>query len=184
MHPRRLAAMAIVLLCGVRAVHGALDYPLTVTLDARAQNAGAAVTSSVSITVDRLMEPNRRARVMDALKYGGYVNFMPALRALPAIGAIALGTRMVEVRYAHEEPHSKGRRLLVVADRPLFFLGDPAKARTGYELTIVDLLIDDEGAVTGTMTGAARVKPDRDGAVVLDDYAEVLVQLTGRVRRP
>jgi len=182
MRMRRLAAMTTLLFWCAGPVRAALEYPLKVSLDARAQNAGAAVTSTISITVDRLMEPNRRIRVTDALKHGGYVNFIPALRALPAIGTVALGTRMVEVRYAHEEPHSQGRRLLLVADRPLFFLGDPAKARTGYELTIVELLIDDKGAISGTMTGAARVKPDRDGAVVLDDYAEVLVQLTGRVR--
>ena len=182
MRPGRVMAIAIGLMWCVQSVHGALDYPLTVTLDARAQNAGTTVTSSVSITVDRLMEPNRRTRVTDALKHGGYVTFVPALRALRPVGTIVLGKRTVEVRYAHEEPHSQGRRLVLVADRPLFFLGDPAKARTGYELTIVELLIDDEGAVTGTMTGAARVKPDRDGAVVLDDYAEVLVQLTGHVR--
>jgi hypothetical protein len=36
--------------------------------------------------------------------------------------------------------------------------------------------------MTGTMTGAARVRPSpqRDGAVVLDDYAEAPVQLTAR----
>jgi hypothetical protein len=88
------------------------------------------------------------------------------------------------VRYAHEEAQPTGRRVVLVADRPLFFLGgEPAKARAGYELTIVELLITDTGEVTGTMAGAARVKPARDGAPVLDDYSEAPVRLEGHLDR-
>jgi len=77
------------------------------------------------------------------------------------------------------------RLLTLVADRPLFFLGaDAAKSRAGYELTIVDLRIDEQGAGTGTMTGAARVKPGPDGSVILDDFAEAPVELTVRPSRP
>ena len=68
---------------------------------------------------------------------------------------------------------------MLVADRPLFFLGNPSKARAGYELTIVELRFDATGGVTGTMTGAARVKPSPDGLVV-DEWAEAPVNLTGR----
>ena len=56
----------------------------------------------------------------------------------------------------------------------------PTKARAGYELTVVDLRLDDKGAGTGTMAGAARVKPAPGGAVILDDYAEAPVELTVR----
>ena len=112
------------------------------------------------------------------------MNFVPALRKLPPVGAIELAGRTVEIRYAHEQEEGSGRRLVVVADRPLFFLGgDPAKSRAGYELTIAELRFDADGAVTGTMAGAARVKPSQ-GGIVLDDYADVLVQLTARVPAP
>lgn len=184
MRPQRCAVIAVLLLCFAGPVHGALEYPLTVALEARAKNDVATVAAKVSITVERLIEPNRRIRASDALKYGGYLKFVPVLRALPPIGTITVGKRTVEIRYAHEEQRPDGPRLVLVADRPLFFLGDPAKPREGYELTIVELLVDDKGVITGTMTGAARVKPDPDGAVVLDDYAETPVQLSGRVTRP
>ena len=99
---------------------------------------------------------------------------------LPPIGTIALQSRTVDIRYAHEQQQGTGRRLVLVADRPLFFLGgDVAKNRAGYELTIVELLFDAQGGVAGTMTGAARVKPS-PGGLVLDDYAEAPVRLAAR----
>ena len=131
------------------------------------------------------MTETNRTKVTDALKYGGYGNFLPALRTLPAIGTIALDKREVQVRYTREQPDGKGYRLTLVADRPLFFLGaDAAKARAGYELTMVDLRIDEHGAGTGTMAGAARVKPAPDGSVILDNFAEAPVELTVRPGGP
>ena len=110
--------------------------------------------------------------------YGGFSNFLTALRTLPPIGEIGLSGRSVEIRYAREQQDSTGRRLVIIADHPMFFLGgDPAKSRAGYELTVVELRFDLHGGVTGTMAGAARVKPSPDG-VVLDDYAEAPVRLT------
>jgi hypothetical protein len=182
----RLAASAAILIVwaiGLASTTG--TYPLTLTLDAQGKTANANVTSSVTIHVDRLMEENRRVRVTDALKRGGYPNFLPALRALPPVGTIAVGSRTVDVKYAREQPDGDGRRLVLVADRPLFFLGgDPAKGREGYQLTVVDLHFDARGGVAGTMAGAAKVKPAPDSTVILDDYAEAPVQLTSRAPKP
>ena len=178
-----LAATILVFLAG--AIESAVTYPLTLPLDARATTGTTTIASSVTIRVDRLMEENRRIRVSDALKYNGYSGFLNALRALPAVGTIEVSARTVDVKYAREQSDGSGRRLVLVADRPLFFLGGPAaKKREGYELTLVDLRFDAQGAVTGTMAGAARVKPAPDGGVVLDDFAEAPVQLTPRTLRP
>jgi hypothetical protein len=158
-------------------------YPMTQTFEAQVTSGSATITSAVTVRVDRLMEESRRVRVTDALRYGGYANFVQALRSLPAVGLIALDSRSVEIRYAHEEASGEGRRLLLLADRPLFFIGDPARSRAGYELTIVDLRFDAQGHVTGRMTGAARVKPSPDG-VQLDDFAGALVHLTPQPAQP
>ena len=161
------------------------EYPLTLAVTAQAKTATTTVSSTLTIRVDRLMSETSRTRVMDALKYGGYPQFLPALRALPVIGAVAFEKREVELRYAWEQPDGKGRRLTVVGSQPLFFFGpDPAKVRAGYELTVVILQIDDQGVGAGTMAGAARVKPAPDGGVVLDDYAEAPVELTVRPSQP
>jgi hypothetical protein len=155
-------------------------FPLALTLDAQAKTATATVASSVMIQVDRLMEESRRMRVADALRYGGYANFLNTLRAIPAVGTIQVGKRTVDIRYARELTDAKGRRLVLVADRPLFFLSaDPNRSRAGYELTVVELTLAPSGGATGTMAGAARVKP-AGNEIVLDDFAEEPVRLTSR----
>jgi hypothetical protein len=171
------AALAAVVVA-VGAAAPVADYPRDLLAQARTSGSETKVTSTVKIHLDRLMEPARRTRVLDGLKYNGYQGFMDALRPLPVIGSIATPNRQVSVRYAWESVVAERRRLVVVADKPLFFLpGDAAKARTGYELTFVELLFDDHGAAVGTMAGAARVRPSPDG-FILDDFAVAPVELT------
>lgn len=179
-----MVSTVTIVACWLCTPHAGGEYPLTLVVDAQAKRAATTVVSALTIRVERLMEENRRTRVTDALKYGGYANFLTALRALPAVGTIELDARKVDLRYAHEQTDERGRRLILVADRPLFFFGDPSKARAGYELTIVELRFDQQGGATGTMAGAARVKPAPGDGVVLDDYAESPVQLAGRLRQP
>jgi hypothetical protein len=167
--------------CWVAPTLAAGQYPLSLTLDAQAKKGATAITSQVTIHVERLMEESRRVRVTDALEHGGYANFVNALRTIPIVGTVAVPARSVDVRYAREQEGAKGRRLVLVADQPLFFLPGSTKDRTGYVLTIVELRFDTQGGVTGRMAGAARVKPTAEGGVTLDDYAEVPVQLTGHV---
>ena len=181
---RRVAIIAVGVACATLSA-GAAEYPLTLTANAKVSSGATTVTSIVTIQIDRLMEPSRRAKVLDGLKFNGYQGFMNALRVLPAIGVIKAGERQVDVRYAWESTVDKARRLIIVADKPLVFLGGEAsKPRAGYELTVVDLRLDDRGAVSGTMTGAARVKPAPDDGVVLDDYAVAPIELTFSGGRP
>jgi hypothetical protein len=157
--------------------HAANGYPRTVIAEATAADGPNQITAVVTIKIDRLVEPTRRQRVLDGLKYNGYQGFMNALRPLPVIGSIASPNGNVKVRYAWETPVENKNRLVVVADKPLFFLpAESAPSRAGYELTVVELIFDANGAATGTMSGAARVKPAPDG-IVLDDFAAVPVTL-------
>ena len=177
---RRIASIAIVTaaMAGSAGVaRGAGEYPLALTADVSAKTDTVTISAVVTIKVDRLIEENRRKRLTDALKFGGYPKFVTTLREIPAIGSIQLGKRIVEIHYAQEEQTEGGRRLVLVADRPLFFLGDAAKTRAGYELTLVELRFDAQGGVTGQMAGAARVKPAGEGNITLDNFAEILVQL-------
>jgi len=165
------------LVCVAAPGHAANEYPRTVTAEATAANGPNKITAVVTIKIDRLMEPSRRQRVLDGLKYNGYQGFMDAMRPLPVIGSIATPNGNVQVRYAWETTVENKNRLIVVADKPLFFLpGDSPPSRAGYQLTVVELLFDESGAATGTMAGAARVKPAPDG-IVLDDFAAVPVTL-------
>jgi len=173
----RFVAAAGMVAC-LAAAPRAADFPLNLVALASLKTGTTAVTTNVVIRVNRLMEESRRTRVMDAFKYNGYPGFVPALRTLPVIGSIELARRKVDVKYAHETKDDQGPRLVLVADRPLFFLNESQKPKAGYELTIVELRLAGDGSGTGVMTGAARVKLAPDGGVMLDDYADALVQLT------
>src|SRR5262245_48217789 len=160
------------------------EYPLTLTVDAQAKTKATTVTTTFTIRVERLMDESRYKQATDTLKYNGYSKFFNVFRTLPVIGTIDLENRQVELKYAREQQQEGARRLVLVADRPLFFFGGaPDKARAGYDLTIVDLRFDAQGGASGTMTGAARVKPSPSG-IVLDTYAETPIQLKARVSRP
>lgn len=158
------------------------DYPLTRELEARVKLGDTSIVSKVTVNVDRLMEETRWKRVTDALKHGGYSNFVTALRMLPPVGSVQLNARRVDLRYAREEQRPTGRRLVLVADKPLFVLGDAAKSRPGFELTVIELIIDANGAIKGSMAGAAKVKPSLEGDVLLEDQAEALVTLSSPPR--
>jgi hypothetical protein len=181
---RTMMGVAGAVVCLAGPVRGAGDYPMSLTADAKATAGAAAITAPVTIKVDRLMEESRRKRVTDRLEHDGYAKFVPELRALPPVGTIEVQGRTVEIRYAREQRNEQGRRVVLIADRPLFFIGaDPAKNRAGYELTIVELRFDAAGGFTGTMAGAARVKTSPDGPI-LDDFAEAPVTLTARRAKP
>ena len=74
----------------------------------------------------------------------------------------------------------------MVTDRPVFFVGSAkadAKPRAGFEVAIVRIQVDAAGRGRGTMAAAARVRPDGDGGVLLDDYAEEPIAVTNVTRR-
>jgi len=177
------SSVAALLLTGP--ADAAVQYPLVLTLDAVFKSGVTTVSSKVTISVNRAMIDPIRSRVTDALKFGGYPGFLNTLRSAPELGSVKTQSAEVVIRYTREDPDGTGSRLVLVADRPLFFLSrDPVKAKGGYELTLIDLRFDDRGGVTGQMSGAARVKPGGDGAVVLDTWAEEPVQLKGTVGKP
>lgn len=172
-------APAAVLFLGLT-VGAAGTYPRTIAANAKATAGATTITSTITIQIDRLVEPSRRDRLIRGLKQNGYQGFVDVMRPLPVIGAIKTQNREVPVKYAWETEAQGKHRLIVVSDAPLFFLpGDQPKARPGYQLTVVQLLLDDSGAGTGNLAGAARVKPTADAeGIVLEDYSATPVDLT------
>src|SRR5262245_23737914 len=149
--------------------------PETFTANAQAKGAAGAVAATVRIQVDRYTPDFDKKSVEQALKGGGYPAFLTALRKAPVVGNVGLGDRQFPIRYARQESTPKGRTIVVVTDKPIFFLGGGAaapKPRAGFEVGVLRFEVDDVGLGSGLMVAAARVKPGGDGAVVVDDYAE------------
>jgi hypothetical protein len=177
---RMLLGLATVgLLMAGGGLQAAGSYPRTIVANAKATTGGATITSTVTIHINRLVEPSRRDRLLKGMDQNGYQGLMDVMRPLPVIGTIATQRATVDVKYAWETPAQGKTRLIIVADKPLFFLpGDEPKARPGYQLTVVQLLLDDHGAGTGLIAGAARVKRAPEEGIILEDYATAPVDLT------
>ena len=91
------------------------------------------------------------------------------------------------IRYAREKVEAGVRTIVVVTEKPVLFLGggrDNAKPRAGYEVAVLQIQLDGTGRGRGTMAGAARVRPNGDGGVLIDDYAEEPIGLTNVTRKP
>lgn len=149
--------------------------PETFTANAQARAAAGALAATILIDIQRYTPEFDRTAVEAALKGGGYPAFLTALRKAPEVGSVAIGDQKFAIRWAREQKTAKGRTIVVVTDKPVFFVGGgrtDAKPRAGYEVAVIQLLVDDIGLGTGTMAAAARVKPGGETGVQIDDYAE------------
>jgi hypothetical protein len=167
----------------------AATAPEVFTATAQAKNATGAVSGTLEARVSRYTPEFDRGAVEMALRNGGYPGFLTALRKAPEVGQlIVAGGQPFAIRYAREKVEAGARTIVLVTDRPVYFIGggrgEPTKPREGFEVAVVQIQLDATGKGSGMMAGAARVRPDGDGGVLLDDYAEQPIALTGVARKP
>lgn len=164
--------------------------PEVFTGTAQAKNAKGAVSGTIEVRLRRVTPQFDKTAVETALKEGGYPRFLTAIKNAPEVGQLVLGGgNPFSIRYARERVDATGRRLVLVTDKPVFFVGggradENLAARKGFEVAVIEIRIDGKGVGTGSMAAAARVRPDGDGGVLLDDFAEQLITLTNIARKP
>ena len=157
--------------------------PETFTANIQALGAkGGAAAATIEIDIRRYTPEADRTAVEAALKQGGYAAFLTALRKAPEVGSVSMADKKWAIRWAREQQSGKyDRRIVVVTDQPMFFVGGgaaDAKPRAGYEVAVIEMTVDNVGLGKGTMTAAAKVKPGGESGVRIDDYAEKPIQLT------
>lgn len=134
----------------------------------------------VTIRVDRYT-PEKNIAVMEkALKEGGTESFLTELRRAPVAGRLEIGTRSFGIRWARQRATDKGRAITFAVDSPVYFVGGGvpgAKDRTGFNVAVVQITIDDAGVGEGTMAPAAKVKPGGPTGVEVESYSESPVKL-------
>jgi hypothetical protein len=147
---------------------------------------GGAGAATIQIDIERYTPEAERTAVENALKTGGYPAFVAALRKAPVVGSVSSGDQKWAIRWAREQKTEKDRRIVVVTDQPVFFVGGgrvDAKPRAGYEVALIQLQVDDVGFGSGLMAAAARVKPGGETGVQIDDYADKPIKLVTVVRK-
>ena len=185
--------LIMLLLCGpawlaAQATRRPASAPEVFSATAHAKNAAGAVSGTLDVRITRYTPDFDRTTVEEALRLGGYPRFLTALRGAPEVGQLVLGgNQPYAIRYAREKVEADGRTIVLVTDKPVFFVGAgraKPKPKDGYEVAVLRLELDAKGAGRGTMAAAARVRPDGDGGVLLDDYAEEPLEVTNVTRKP
>jgi hypothetical protein len=146
-----------------------------------ANQAGLAGAAFVDVQVDKYTADADRDAMIATFKSGGFPALVTALRKAPAVGSVKMGTDSVVVRFAREQRSSDTRRsITIVGDKPMLFVGGGAvnaKPREGYELTVLQIDMDDAGVGQGKMAAAAKIKPGGPNGFELDDYADQPISL-------
>jgi hypothetical protein len=161
--------------------------PVPESFTATAQFLGPAgsAAATLKIRVERYTPEAEREAVLQALKQGGYPAFLQALRSAPAVGSVAIGEHTFEIRWARESPIKNGRSIVLVTDKPMFFVGagsPTAKPREGFEVGVISFQLDDSGmGYGGKMAAAAKVKTGEAG-IEIAEYAEKLLELRSVTR--
>lgn len=179
---RILSASLIVLASAVTAASQSWKNTAPESFKANAQITGDArgAAGVITIHMDKYTSDADHEAMVRVLKDGGHAPFMEKLRQAPVIGKVTLANRSVNVRWAREQVKDNNRRIVLVTDAPLFFAGagaTDAKPTAGYDLAVLEFTLDSSGLGSGTMAGAARVKPGGTLGVELDDYAGKRVTL-------
>jgi hypothetical protein len=135
----------------------------------------------VTITFERKMSQSEADKFLAAFKTGGVAGLRKALVGVAPTGSIQLGSGApTPTRLALERATDQGRLLTLVTDKPVLLLGaglPDAKPREGYDLAVIDLVVDGKGNGSGTIAPAAKVTLNQ-GAFVVQDYASEPLQLT------
>jgi hypothetical protein len=149
--------------------------PETFSASTQIKTASGPISATVLISIRRYTPDFDRKALEDALQHGGYASFVNVLRRTPEAGSVVAGDGQFAIRWAREQKTDKGRTIVVITDKPVFFVGGNranAKPRAGYETALIQLEVNDGGAGTGMMAPAARVKPGGDAGVRIDNYAD------------
>ena len=153
----------------------------TATLQVKGE---ATASTTMRIEILRYTADRDREAVEKGLKFGGYPGFLAALRQARKAGTVSANGKAWMIRWASAKPTPGGRRIVLVTDQPMYFLGGgatDAKPRAGYEVGVIQMEVDAAGTGTGSVAAAARVKPGEDG-VVVDDYGDSRIEITKVVR--
>ena len=168
-----LSAMAI----GHAAPQSSMSKTTTApeTFNARASVGTAQGRSDAYLTVrvDKYSTEKDIQAMEKALKDGGSAAFVTALKAAPVVGHLEVGDKKFTIRWARQTATPKGRTISFVVDSPVYFIGagmPGAKSKAGFDVAIVQLVMDSSGVGEGKLAAAAKVKAGGTTGVEIEAY--------------
>lgn len=137
------------------------------------------------VRLDKYSDERDLKAMESALASGGSDGFLKALRQAPVVGRVEVGQQTFDIRWARQKDTPKGRVISVVTDKPAYFVGagvPGAKPRAGFDVAVIQLIMDKANVGEGSMAAAARVKPGGEAGVEVEDYATEPIKLSSVVK--
>jgi hypothetical protein len=158
------------------------------TFNARATVGTTAGQGDAYVTVNVTeYTPEKQIQAMEqALRDGGSAGFVAALRKAPVVGKLHVGEKAFTLRWARQKATPSGRIISFVVDTPVYFVGGGlpgAKAREGFDVAVIQLVMDSSGTGEGKLVAAAKVKPGGDTGVEVEAYDAEPVTLRSVMRK-
>jgi len=137
-------------------------------------------TATVDFTVERWSTDADREALLGVLKEEKDINrandlMLKALVKMPKVGHIRTPQTLAwDLHYAHQTPlEGGGRRIVLGTDRPIGFREARNSARTmDYPFTIVEIRLDANDKGEGKILAGTRLEIDKNGALVIENYAQ------------
>lgn len=140
----------------------------------------------VEIRIDSFASDSDRDALIAVVKSNDAARTLKALEARPDAGTITFASRVTPIKYAYARPTAGGRLITLVTARPVLFVGaglPDAKPKTGHDLAIALLMLDEKDGGVGEIALAAGVKVTDAGALQTSDYGRETVRLTKITRK-
>jgi hypothetical protein len=175
-----LALAAVIGQAATAPISAPKTTPATLTADAYLPGGEGAPAATITMQINRYSTQVDLDTVANGLKHGGYPGFLTALRQVPVVGTVTVGGQTVDIRWAREQLVANARSVVLITDKPVFFVGAgriDAKPRAGYQVAVLQYTLEDAGTGTGSIAAAARVKPGGPTGVTVDDYSDKPIEL-------
>ena len=154
--------------------------PETFNGKARVSTGASVADAYVSIQIDQYTPEKELTAMQQALQSGGSAGFVTALKKAPVAGHLKAGDKTFTIRWARQRDTAKGRVISIVTDAPVYFVGaglPDAQSKAGFDVAVAQITVDTAGLGDGTIALAAKVKPDGQNGVEIQDYATEPVKL-------
>ena len=175
---KKLLLMAAVVALSLSAALAGESYTATATGKVDGKNKKVSAT----ITIDRFSTQAEKDAARAAFDAGGTTGLAAKLKTMPAVGKLTFEDgRIFDLKLTSEYKLTDGRFLTVITDKPIVFLGADkpgAKPIDGYDVSVIDLNLKENGRGEGTAAPAAKVKIGNRGGFQVKDYGSKTIWLT------
>ena len=130
-------------------------------------NIGGGGAAALQMVVSRWSTKSERARLIGILAEEGQEAMMKALEKQEKTGWVRVqGGRYpsTELRYAYQSETTDGKRhIVLLTNRPVSLAEARNQGRSlDYDLTMIELMVGDEGKGSGALAGGAEVEIDKE----------------------